>query len=64
MGPVDILINNHTHCVLETFYPEETSKNGSGIFLPTASSINAHFVINSRAYVLGCVKSYNNAQWD
>ena len=52
LGPVDILINNHTHCVLETFDPEETSKDGRGIFLPTASSIDAHFVINSRSYVL------------
>ena len=52
LGPVDILINNHTHCVLETFDPEETSKDGRSIFLPTASSIDAHFVINSRAYVL------------
>ena len=52
LGPVDILINNHTHCVLETFNPEETSKDGRDIFLPTASSINAHFVINSRSYVL------------
>ncbi len=52
LGSVDILINNHTHCVLETFDPEETSKDGRGIFLPTASSIDAHFTINARAYVL------------
>lgn len=52
LGPVDILINNHTHCVLETFDPEQSSTDGRGIFLPTASSIDAHFAINSRAYVL------------
>lgn len=52
LGPVDILINNHTHCVLETFDPEQTSKDGRGVFLPTSSSIDAHFAINSRAYVL------------
>ena len=52
LGPVDILINNHTHCVLETFDPEQTSKDGRGIFLPTASSIDAHFAINSRSYAL------------
>ena len=52
LGPVDILINNHTHCVSETFDPEQTSKDGRGIFLPTASSIDAHFAINPRAYVL------------
>ncbi len=52
LGPVDILINNHTHCVLETFDPEQTSREGSGVFLSTASNIDAHFVINSRAYAL------------
>ena len=52
LGPVDILINNHTHCVLETFDLEQTSKDERGIFLTTASSIDAHFTINARAYVL------------
>ncbi len=52
LGPVDILINNHTHCVLETFDPEQTSTDGSGIFLSTAASIDTHFAINSRAYAL------------
>ena len=52
LGPVDILINNHTHCVLETFDPEQTSTDGGGIILSTASSIDAHFAINTRAYVL------------
>jgi len=51
-GPIDILINNHTHCVLETFDPGQTSTDGSGIFLLTAANIDVHFVINSRAYVL------------
>ncbi|MCE2413012.1 SDR family oxidoreductase [Candidatus Poribacteria bacterium] len=52
LGPVDILINNHTHCILETFDPEQTSTDGSGIFLSTAANIDAHFVVNSRAYAL------------
>ncbi len=52
LGPIDILINNHTHCVLETFDPEQTSTEGSGVFLSTASNIDAHFAINSRAYAL------------
>ena len=52
LGPVDILINNHTYCVLETFDPEQTSTEGSGIFLSTAVNIDAHFVINARAYAL------------
>ena len=52
LGPVDILINNHTHCVLETFDPEQTSTEESGVILSTASSIDEHFAINSRAYAL------------
>lgn len=58
-GPVDILINNHTHCVLETFDPEQTSTEGSGIFLSSAENIDAHFVINSRSYAL-MMQSYLN----
>src|SRR5687768_3771285 len=52
LGPVDILINNHTYCVLETFDPALTSQEGSGVFLPTAAVIDAHFAINARAYAL------------
>ncbi len=52
LGPVDVLVNNHTHCVLETFDPELVTDEGSGIHLTTASSIDAHFAINARAYAL------------
>lgn len=52
LGPVDILINNHTHCVLETFDPASTKEDGFRISLPTAENIDAHFVINARAYAL------------
>ena len=68
LGPVDILINNHTHCVLETFDPEQISTDGSGIFLSTAANVDAHFVINSRAYAL-MMQAYlnqylkNNLSW-
>ena len=51
-GPVDILVNNHTYCVLETFDPALVSQEGAGIFLPTAAVIDAHFAINARAYAL------------
>jgi 3-oxoacyl-[acyl-carrier protein] reductase len=51
-GTVDILINNHTYCVLETFDPALTSNEGSGIYLPTADTIDAHFAVNARAYTL------------
>ncbi len=52
MGPVDILVNNHTYCVLETFDPGLVTKEGSGIHLPAADTIDAHFAINARAYAL------------
>lgn len=52
LGPVDILINNHTYCVLETFDPKRTTEEESGIYLPTAPVIDAHFQINTRACAL------------
>jgi 3-oxoacyl-[acyl-carrier protein] reductase len=52
LGPVDVLVNNHTYCVLETFYPARVTDEGSGVQLPTASIIDAHFAINARAYAL------------
>lgn len=53
-GPVDILINNHTYCVLETFDPANVRDQvgESKISLPTAGVIDAHFAINARAYAL------------
>jgi 3-oxoacyl-[acyl-carrier protein] reductase len=52
LGPVDILVNNHTTCVLETFDPALVTAEGSGIHLPTAATIDAHFAINARACAL------------
>lgn len=52
LGPVDVLVNNHTHCVLETFDPASTSDEGNGIHLTSAESIDKHFAINARAYAL------------
>lgn len=52
IGPVDILINNHTYCVLETFDPVQTTEEGFAIRLPSPEVIDAHFVINARAYAL------------
>ena len=50
-GSVDILVNNHTHCVLETFDPSLVTEEG-GIQRITADGIDAHFAINTRAYAL------------
>ncbi len=52
LGPVDILVNNHTHCVLETFDPARVTNEESGIRLLAAPVIDAHFAINARAYAL------------
>jgi 3-oxoacyl-[acyl-carrier protein] reductase len=52
LGPVDVVVNNHTHCVLETFDPALASNKGSGIRLITAARIDAHFSVNARSYAL------------
>ncbi len=51
-GPVDILINNHTYCKLETFDPALVTEEGFGVHLPTSASIDAHFAINARGVAL------------
>ena len=68
LGHIDVLVNNHTHCVLETFDPARVTERGSGIHLTTAASIDAHFAINARAYALTMaeyLKRYlkRNAKW-
>ncbi len=51
-GPVDILVNNHTYCVLETFDPARVSAEGSGIFFISQSEIDQHFAVNARSFAL------------
>lgn len=52
LGPVDILVNNHTYCVLETFDPSLVSKENGGVKLTSATGIDKHHAVNTRAYVL------------
>lgn len=52
IGPVDVLVNNHTYAVLETFDPALATDEGFGVHLVTADRIDAHFAINARAYAL------------
>lgn len=52
LGAVDVLVNNHTHCVLETFDPARVEAEGFAISLVSAAVIDAHFAINARAYAL------------
>ncbi len=68
LGPVDVLINNHTVCILETFDPSLTSEKEPGISLPSADVIDLHFTVNTRGVVLMIaeyVKRYlaRNATW-
>ena len=52
LGPADILVNNHTHCVFETFDQGLVSEGAQSIQLPTAQSIDRHFAVNARGYAL------------
>jgi 3-oxoacyl-[acyl-carrier protein] reductase len=53
LGAVDILINNHTHCQLETFDPTLVSDDDEfEISLTTAEGIDRHFEVNARATAL------------
>lgn len=52
LGPVDVLVNNHTHCVLETFDPAVETDKGLGVRLISAGGIDDHFAVNTRAYAL------------
>jgi len=52
LGPVDILINNHTHCVLETFDPRSVRKDLPEVVLTTPEGIDRHFAVNARACAL------------
>jgi 3-oxoacyl-[acyl-carrier protein] reductase len=52
LGPVDVLVNNHTHSTLDTFDPAATTTEGYGVSLISAETINGHFAVNARAYAL------------
>ncbi len=52
LGPVDVLVNNHTYCVLETFDPALVTDERGGVQLLSAAQIDAHFAVNSRAFAL------------
>ncbi|MCG8344874.1 MAG: SDR family oxidoreductase [Chlorobiales bacterium] len=52
LGPVDILVNNHTYCALDTFDPAMETTEGFGIHTITADDININCAINTRSYAL------------
>jgi 3-oxoacyl-[acyl-carrier protein] reductase len=52
LGPVDVLVNNHTHGVLETFDPALTTTMGFPVTLVSPAEIDRHFAVNARAVAL------------
>ncbi len=52
LGPVDILVCNHTYCVCETFDPARVTDAEGGVQRISAPEIDAHFAINARAVAL------------
>ena len=53
LGPVDVLVNNHTYCVLETFDPARVTQEAEfPVSMISAGEIDAHFSVNARAYAL------------
>jgi 3-oxoacyl-[acyl-carrier protein] reductase len=52
LGPVDILVNNHTCSLKDTFDPDCRTEQDFGIHPATTESIDAHFAVNARAYAL------------
>lgn len=52
LGAVDVLVNNHTHCVCETFDPELVSGERGGAQMITGNEIDQHFAVNVRATTL------------
>ena len=51
-GCVDILVNNHTFCEMDTFDARAVTSAGFGIKQITAELIDKNFAINTRAYAL------------
>jgi 3-oxoacyl-[acyl-carrier protein] reductase len=52
LGPVDILVNNHTHCAHDTFDPGAVTGEGFGVDFVSSGIMNDHFAVNARSYAL------------
>lgn len=52
LGAVDVLVNNHTACILETFDPAQVTSGGFAVSFVSPRVIDAHFAVNARAYAL------------
>ena len=52
LGPVDILVLNHAHCVAETFDPARSDQSDGEPYMISADEIDLHHSINVRAGAL------------
>ena len=56
LGPPDILVNDHAHCVYDTFDPAIVTDEGFGMRLTDAAAMDAHYAVNARATALMMVE--------
>lgn len=52
LGPVDILVNNHTYCAPDTFDPAMETDQGFGIQRISALGMDMNFAVNTRSYAM------------
>jgi 3-oxoacyl-[acyl-carrier protein] reductase len=52
LAPVDILVNNHTHCAKDTFDPAAVTTEGFEVDFFSAAVADAHFAVSARSYAL------------
>lgn len=52
LGPVDILVNNHAFCALDTFDPRQETSEGFGVSRISPGGIDRNFSVNTRSYAL------------
>lgn len=52
LGPVEVLVNNHAHWVPETFDPALITREGYGLRLADAATMDAHYAVIARASAL------------
>lgn len=52
LGPVEVLVNNHTHCEPDTFDPARVTSEGFGAHLVSERDVDRNSAVNSRAYAL------------
>ena len=51
-GPVDVLVNNHTHSAKDTFDPAAVKTEGFGVDYFSTGVADEHFAVNASSYAL------------